>query len=207
MLLLPPLYTTDLESDTSLRDSVPDYGLDPRVTPVTDIATLAGGRGTVFTGAENDILTSWRDFLLAQPAGLLVTWNGCGFDGPFIADRARILGVDMPMTLKADPDLQPKYGPPKGHPHAFRLAFGAHRHVDIAPLYKDIAAELGVTWSLKPVYEAVTGKKPVELDRANMHLYTSQQREEYVLSDVLITEELALLLPPDVLLAAVDNVG
>lgn len=202
-----PLYGLDIETDTSVSESeraagITQKGLDPVFAGVTDIAISGIGWEKVFTGPEREIFVEFERFLKGLVPGVLVTWNGAAFDLPFLKERYRRLGVEESLRLEYDPSLEVKYEPLPGHPGAYRGSWGAHEHADISHPYKAVAERLGVKHSLKPVYVAVTGERPIEVDRENMHLLSDADRVAYGASDVRITRDLALRLPAEVIAAA-----
>jgi hypothetical protein len=56
-------------------------------------------RTLVFRGSEREILEGVTQTLLSERPRILVTYNGLDFDLPFLAARARALGVEFPITL------------------------------------------------------------------------------------------------------------
>jgi DNA polymerase elongation subunit (family B) len=195
------LYGVDIETDTTGGG-----GLDPAGAAVTEIALDVPGNGHVFTGDERIMFSEFRGYLASLPSGLVVTWNGAVFDAPFLVARASMLDLDLDIVLQYDPQIPVKYAPLPGHPGGYRVRFGQHRHIDISGAYKQLADELGVKHSLKPVYEAVTGKKPITVERTKMHLLSPAERQEYALSDSRITVELATRLGEEYLLAHADSI-
>ena len=85
-----PLIGLDIETDTTID------GLNPRQSSVLAVAISGGGIEAVLDGPDERSVLVETDRLLASiGAGVLVTWNGAGFDLPFIATRARILGLSL----------------------------------------------------------------------------------------------------------------
>jgi DNA polymerase I len=90
----PPLATLDVECT----------GLDPE----TDRLLAAGlllrdpdgqERTLVFRGSEREILEGITQTLLSERPRIIITYNGLAFDFPFLAARARALGVEFPIEL------------------------------------------------------------------------------------------------------------
>lgn len=101
------LLALDIETDTSPLTEAEKAagftarGLVPEITPVTAVAFADE------TGARAHHLDAQADearllaavaylvngFAQANPGAALVTWNGSVFDLPFLADRARIVGL------------------------------------------------------------------------------------------------------------------
>ena len=191
------IYAWDVETDNSKGQGLTARHPDSRITSIS--FAHAAGVEVIAHDDEAHILTDWLDLLMMTEPGLLTSWNGAFFDIPFVADRAQILNHRLGALwhLYAMPGLRPKYDFLPGHTTGYALTFPTpaglpHQHLDIANSYQTFAAEAGVTWSLKPVYRAVTGKEPVELDRANLHLYSREQQDAYSASDSVITRELVV---------------
>jgi hypothetical protein len=125
------IYGIDIE--TEVRGGT----LDPSVSRIRAIAVSTRSSETTFTGDEVTILNAVDHHLASLPDGVVATWNGAVFDLPFIADRARALGVGLGLVLCPDHrrrvgcDLLP------GHEVAYRATWGRHRHLDTFRLYGD----------------------------------------------------------------------
>lgn len=172
-----PLYGLDIETDTAVD------GLDPAVAAVVAVAVSTGDVDHVLTGPERDILERVDVLLATLPPGVVVTWNGAGFDLPFVAERARRLGVRLGLELWQDPFEEP--GVRRGRWHG-------HDHVDGYRVYRaDVGRSLGLPCGLKPLSRLV-GLAPVEVDRASMHLLDRPTIEAYVASDARLARELVL---------------
>lgn len=203
-----PFYGVDIETDTS-QDGSPTgphpKGLDPAYAAITDVAVSGEGWSKVFTGEEHTLLVGLAELLDELEAGMLVTWNGAVFDLPFLNERLARCGLAADLRLVYDASIAVKYEPTPGYRGGYRASWGAHSHIDIAPLYKPEAEALGVKHSLKPVYRAVTGKEPIEVERSAMHLLSEEARLAYAVSDTDITWELASLLGRPELAAHADR--
>lgn len=194
------LTALDIETETRFGG-----GLDPLGSSVVAVAlAFDDGNIAVFDDADETMLLVRVDEVLRSRRGLLLTWNGAGFDLPFIAVRARILGIDANLGLLTHPDpaLPVKYAPPPGLGDPVRARWHATAHVDVAHLYRRFAEANGLQWSLKPVARN-HGLEPVEVDRTAIHELTSEELEAYVASDALVTLDLARRLPVTALLRAV----
>jgi len=125
------IYGLDIETDTS-RD-----GLDPAVASVRAVALSGHTFDDLFIGDEADVLRSLDDRLASLPVGVVATWNGSAFDLPFLADRARILGVDLGLKLCLDRRLTLHRAPLPGHAGAYRASWHDHGHLDTFRIYGD----------------------------------------------------------------------
>jgi hypothetical protein len=123
------IYGLDIETDTS-RD-----GLDPTVAPVLTVALSGRKLDEVFVGAETELLTALDERLANLEPGVIATWNGSTFDLPFIADRARLLDLDLGLKLCLDRTLTMNRAPLPGHAGAYRAAWHHHTHIDTFRLY------------------------------------------------------------------------
>ncbi|CAN5798387.1 hypothetical protein BH10ACT1_BH10ACT1_11010 [soil metagenome] len=123
------IYGIDIETDTTCD------GLDPAVASVLTIALSGRSFDDLFIGDEATMLRALDARLASLPAGVLATWNGATFDLPFIADRARLLGVDLDLHLCLDRRLTLDRAPLPGHAGAYRGSWGAHAHLDTFRLY------------------------------------------------------------------------
>ena len=64
------------------------------MAPIVAIAVSGPDTDVVLDGPDERSMLTELDALLADlQGGVLVTWNGSGFDLPFIATRAAALGV------------------------------------------------------------------------------------------------------------------
>jgi DNA polymerase elongation subunit (family B) len=197
--------------DGKMSDVPP--GLDPRAGAVTSVS-MVGDDGTalvVDSPDERFVLQIVERCLRTtiETGAVLLTWNGTFFDLPYL----RIRGLAIELGVRHPGDLGPKYGWPEWAPlvrpearWSHRLTFEGHRvpHIDLAPLFKARALELGVSHSLKPVFEAVTGKPALSVDRTKMHELSTAERCAYSLSDSALLPELAQHLGENVLTSAVS---
>ncbi len=133
------IYGLDIEIDTRRG------GVDPAVSTVLTIALCGPGFDDVFIGDEFDMLRALDARLASLPAGVLATWNGATFDLPFLADRARILGLDLDLHLCLDRRLTLNRAPLPGHAGAYRGSWGHHTHIDTFRLYGDAVG--GSNWA------------------------------------------------------------
>lgn len=121
-------YGIDIETDTAL-------GVDPAVSPIRIVALSGATFDEEFTGGEADLLRALDARLATLPPGVLATWNGATFDLPYIADRARVLGVELHLQLCRDRRLDFGRTLLPGHASAYRGAWDKHGHVDTFRLY------------------------------------------------------------------------
>jgi DNA polymerase elongation subunit (family B) len=123
------IYGLDIETDTD-RD-----GLDPTVAPVVMVALSGRKLDEVFCGPEPELLAALDARLANLEPGVIATWNGSTFDLPFIADRARILDLDLGLQLCLDRSLTMNRAPLPGHAGAYRAEWHRHTHIDTFRLY------------------------------------------------------------------------
>jgi hypothetical protein len=190
--LLPLLYGLDIETDTSID------GLDPSVAPIVAVSVATDEETVTFTGPEKELLRSVDRHLRGLPRGVLVTWNGSGFDLPFLHDRAQIRRVKLGLHLTPDPTLPRKHEhtPLVGHAAPYRATWHRHGHLDACCLYRTLLPE-GTSCALKPVAREV-GFTVIEEDRERLHELEAGALVRYAASDA----ELARLLAARVWLEA-----
>ncbi len=137
------LYNLDIETYTGEND-----GLNP-FNPTTRITSVAiyygplsgdGPEGVVSLDDPNErrLIRSVDDFLMdgETDPGIIVTWGGANFDGPFLATRSQMLGLRIGLELKPVSTRPWKYGPCQGHESGYLLAWGSHDHVDVSYPYR-----------------------------------------------------------------------
>lgn len=131
------IYGLDIETDNT------EDGLDPAVASVRAVALSGRMFDELFVGDEFDILRALDARLASLPTGVVATWNGSAFDLPFLADRARILGVDLGLKLCLDRRLTLHRAPLPGHAGAYRASWHDHGHLDTFRIYgsSDSAAQ------------------------------------------------------------------
>lgn len=175
----PPLYGLDIETDTRVD------GLDARVAAVVAVAVAGPHGDAVLAGDERRILAELDRFLAGLPTGVIVTWNGSGFDLPFLHARARLL--EVPLGLR----LRPAPGPHRADAdQRVRARWHQHAHLDGYLLYRgDVGRALPVSCGLKPMARLV-GLRPVEVDRQALHELPADIVARYVLSDARATAAL-----------------
>ncbi|MGI8755343.1 MAG: hypothetical protein ACR2MB_05680 [Acidimicrobiales bacterium] len=123
------VYGLDIETDTS-RDA-----LDPVVASVRAVGLSTQAGDELFVGDEDTLLADLDARLADLPRGVLATWNGGAFDLPFLADRARLIGVSIGLRLRLDRALALHRTPLPGHAGAYRGAWHGHSHIDTYRLY------------------------------------------------------------------------
>ncbi|MFT7645472.1 MAG: DNA polymerase elongation subunit (family B) [Candidatus Poriferisodalaceae bacterium] len=172
-----PVYGLDIETDTAVD------GLDPAVSAIIAIAVTgpavtgpaAAGNGgcRVFSGAEAHILTELDDHMRQLPPGVVVTWNGSGFDLPFLVERAARSGAPSGLRTRLDPQLATRT-PLPGHTGSYRGVWQSneglpHLHLDAYRVYRnDLHRLLDLSCSLKSVAGFV-GLELVEFDASKVH--------------------------------------
>jgi DNA polymerase elongation subunit (family B) len=184
MVRRPPVYGLDIETDTTVD------GLDPACAAVVTVALSQPGVDEVFTGPEPELLDELDVRLAALEPGIIATWNGAIFDLPFLADRARRVGVRLGLLLRHDPSIALPHEPLPGHPGAYRAAWHGHAHIDAYRLYRgDVGPALRVSCSLKSIARLV-GLVPVEVDRTRIHDLSREALHAYASSDARLARVL-----------------
>lgn len=182
----------DIETDTS-----GGHGLDPNKGGIVSIAAVASnGTERYFDGPdEAAIIAGFDRAVAALPGGArLVGWNSAVFDTPFVADRARILGVPIGLTLVADDAIVPKYDPLPGHGGGYSGTWHQTTLADVAYELRPYCEARDLRWSLKPFAQHL-GIDVVEVDRAAIHLLSRDELRAYNLSDVHATLAIDALVP------------
>ena len=181
-----PLYGLDIESDTRTN------GLDPARSAVIAVAVASAQGTAVFhieAGGEPDLLQRLDTFLGSLEPGVLVTWNGGGFDLPFLSDRSAVCGVELGLRMQSDPALR-RSEPLPGHEGGYLASWGLHGHLDGYRLYRaDLGRALPVSCGLKAVARLV-GMTPIEVDRGRIHELDRRQLDAYVGSDAELARAL-----------------
>jgi uncharacterized protein YprB with RNaseH-like and TPR domain len=176
-----PLYGLDIETDTTTD------GLDPSRSAVVAVAIAGPGADEVLdlpdpsTGApvgpadEAGLLRRLDDRLRDLAPGVLITWNGRGFDLPFLRARADLLAV--PIGLRTDD-------------RTGESTWFDHRHLDgLRPYRADVGRTFGLSCGLKALARLV-GERPVEVDRERIHELGRRDLHDYVLSDARLARSL-----------------
>ncbi|MEM8706799.1 MAG: ribonuclease H-like domain-containing protein [Actinomycetota bacterium] len=180
-----PLIGLDIETDTTID------GLDPRQSAVLAVAVSGAGHDVVIDGPdESSILRRVDELLASIPHGILVTWNGSGFDLPFIAARAAVLGLSLGLVTRHDPRMPGRHDPLPGEPGRVRGRWHALRHLDgYQPYRSDVGHVLSISCGLKSLAK-LAGLEVVEVDRSRIHELTPAEMHDYVLSDARLAREL-----------------
>lgn len=183
------LYGLDIETDTTID------GLDPQVSPIVAVAVATNDGTTVLLGDEADILHRLEQTLDALPAGVIVTWNGAGFDLPFLAHRSRVCSVPLSLRVVGHPwaaDPPTAIDANDGPEPASLSVWGAHGHLDGYRVYRsDVGATLRLSCGLKSMARLV-GLSPVEVDRTDISSLSAAALHAYVASDAELARELVL---------------
>lgn len=123
------VYGIDIEIDTTVEV------VDPAVAAIRSVAISGRNFDDLFTGPEAEMIVAVDQRLAQLAPGVLASWNGSIYDLPFIAERARMVGVDIGLTLCLDTRLTLRRRPLPGHAGAYRAAWGTHRHLDTYRLF------------------------------------------------------------------------
>lgn len=177
-------YGLDIETDTA------SGGLDPRSSPVVAVALASDSGVTVMRGSESRILREVDAVLGVLAPGVLVTWNGSGFDLPYLSDRARRHGVVLGLDLWLDPAIVRSHPPLPGHAGFYRARWHAHGHLDAYLAYRALAEEGEGSLALKAVASR-RGLSALEVDRSRIHELEAEDLASYVASDAALALALA----------------
>jgi DNA polymerase elongation subunit (family B) len=179
-----PLYALDIETDTTID------GRDPSVAAVIAVSIAdAEGPLAVLTGPEPMVLRATIAALDALEPGIVATWNGAGFDIPFIQERCDLLGIPTGWTVTPT-DRPSKYPPIGERSGRYSCVLGRHNHADIAWGWQAYCAHNSVTWSLKPLAHSL-GIEAIEADREHAAELLRDELFAYVASDAHVTAVLA----------------
>jgi len=179
-----PAYGLDIETDSARG------GLDPRRCRILAAAVAGPAGRSVFTGSERSLLSDLDVLLKSLPGGVIVTWNGSAFDMPFLADRARRVGVATGLAVTLDPAIAMTHPPLAGHEGAYRAAWYHHRHLDAYRVYRALN-EPG-SCALKAV-ALRRGLDVIETDPTRVHELRTGSLRRYVARDAELALQLALL--------------
>ncbi len=141
------IYGLDIETDGR------GDGVDPTVAAVSSVALSGRNFDELFRGDEATLLGQLDQRLASLRPGVVATWNGATFDLPFIADRARLLGVSLDLRLRLDHSLTCHRTPLPGHAGAYRGSWGGHAHLDTFRLYGHPSPT--PAWSLRTIARLV----------------------------------------------------
>lgn len=179
----------DVETDTSNGE-----GLNPHKAQITEIVISTKDETVILYGDEKHILQEFRKHMDSMPDDTtIVGWNNRGFDNIFVSERAKSHNIKgWPGTL-VDCDIDSKYAPADGYerPQEMRWrkpngnvlkdedgSMMAHQKYKRENLNKSTA--------MKPFVKEY-GVQPIEVNRAEMHKLTEQERKDYVGSDGIAT--------------------
>ena len=204
-----PVHTMDLHAQLLLLEELPADAreavlhiragarrLSQMILNLLDVSKADEGRlvpqrsEVDLVGLIADVLAETDAFLAQLPPGHLVTWNGAGFDFPFVWDRAIAAGVALDLYLSPDPGILLPHGPPAGHRLAYRVRWGAHGHIDAYLELRATAHRVAGSARLKS-FAALHGIDCLEHDYARLPSLSAAALERYVASDARATLHLA----------------
>ncbi|HET6795461.1 MAG TPA: 3'-5' exonuclease [Acidimicrobiales bacterium] len=179
------VYGLDIETDTGAG------GLDPARCRILAAAVAGDDGTTVLTGPEPRLLGALDEHVAGLGPAVLVTWNGSGFDLPFIAERARRCGVATGLRLRLDPGIVRSHPPLAGHEGSYRAAWHGAVHLDAYLAYRSLLAGTGLSCSLKAAARRA-GLAVVDADASKVHELSAHQLVRYVASDAALAMALAV---------------
>lgn len=181
--MVPPRYGFDIETDTRAG------GLDPHLAGIVAVAVSSEGSDRVFEGPEASLLRAVDEYLATLHPGIIVTWNGSGFDLPFIVRRAAMHGLRIGLRLRDDRSARLR-DPMPGLVHPQLAVWHQHRHLDGYRLYRaDVGRTLGLSCALKAIAKTV-GLPAITVDASRLHLLSAEEVAAYVSSDARLARQL-----------------
>jgi DNA polymerase elongation subunit (family B) len=117
----------------------------------------------------------------------LVSWNGSGFDWPYLLHRAAVHGINLGITVTGKREGKYRTG--------VMVTGNTWRHADVWVAWGPMMTGLWLPSGLKPVAR-LFGLDPIEVDRTRMADLTDDERQAYALSDVRCTLGLANIAGP-----------
>jgi uncharacterized protein YprB with RNaseH-like and TPR domain len=180
------LYALDIETT----------GLSPLQSKMVSVAVASRDESFVIISEdEHRLFTDLTNWLCSphREKGTIVTWNGGGFDWPYMLTRAELIRAEdflSNLTMVPSDDRPPVYKPTEGHAGGYIVKFGGHDHVDIMRPWKPWSVEKGIRNGLKDVSKA-HGIEVIEVDRTKISSLTRAELVAYNISDVAATYELA----------------
>ncbi len=140
--------------------------------------TLPNGARLIKYENEGRLIRSVLDRISQYP--LVFTYNGDNFDMPYLARRARELGVrDWPVRLERD-----------------RALLDTGMHVDLYKLFSNKSIQVYVFnnkylgYTLDEVAEALLGERKIELGTRDFYSVSARELAEYCLQDAELTFKL-----------------
>jgi hypothetical protein len=181
--------TYDIETDTTFG-----FGLRPRLSQVTEIALSNKTHSFVISGDEKFILTKFAELLNSQePGTVLAGWNNRIFDNVALQTRAEFHGIHGWNGVLVEACNYTLFEPVShdGRPYELQWVTSSGEVLRDADVLQEKALIAG-TYSntarvgLKDFVKSL-GVQPIVLDRQDLHLYDVEDRENYAISDSLIT--------------------
>jgi len=180
------LYALDIETT----------GLSPLESKMVSVAVAAAGESMVFVSEnEHSLFTDLTAWFTSpkRTRGTIVTWNGSGFDWPYMLTRAKTLGATeflSHLAINPTPERAPVYKPIEGHDGGYAVSFAGYDHADIMRPWKPWSQTKGISNSLKSVAKA-NGIEVIEVDRTKIDSLSRAELVAYNISDVAATLTLA----------------
>ena len=138
--LTPPGHPPVTTQPDALPAGHPPLTPDAAAARPEDVNTVASIVAIAVSGADADFVLDGPDeatMLLELDAllaglgdGVLVTWNGSGFDLPFIARRAHLLELSLGLSIWPDPTISTPHEPRPGQLDRVRGRWYELGHID-----------------------------------------------------------------------------
>jgi predicted PolB exonuclease-like 3'-5' exonuclease len=160
---------TEAEYIQSKKDEIAeDFALSPMTGKILGIGMLLPetDMATYIEDTEIEMLKYLGD-LFAKGVGKIITFNGKGFDIPFLKIRSAILGVPIPPI--------------------FNKKYDVDRHFDVREVLTNFGANQKGTlkqWAI------VFGLEPQKDSGKNIHLLSKEDRQAKCLADCRITNHI-----------------
>jgi DNA polymerase I len=141
---------------------------------------------------EKEMLKRFCELVRERNIDILVGYNSASFDLPYLAKRAKVLGIDFPLGRDGSEPQLKKTG------MTTRVSIEGRAHFDVFYIVRLLAAAQALKtqrYTLEEVYAEMLGKKKLDLEEHEMTLiWDNDERRkefiEYACSDAEATAEI-----------------